>query len=32
MSNIDVLKKLCAWAKERLTTDELQQKLFLARH
>lgn len=32
MGHVDVLKKLWAWAKERLTTDELQQKLFLARH
>jgi len=32
MGNVNILKKLWEWAKERQTTDELKQTLFLARH
>ena len=32
MFSVRVLKKLWEWAKERQTTDELKQTLFLAKH
>ena len=32
MGNTESLGKICKWAKERQTTDELKQILFLAKH